>query len=91
MLPASWVRAATTAQVPTHGGLGGEGYGYQWWVTTAGQLPAYAAVGYGGQLIEVIPRRKLVIVFSTEIGDVPVGTAHLEFLASETIAPTVAP
>jgi CubicO group peptidase (beta-lactamase class C family) len=91
VLPAAWVRAATTAQVPTSGGLGGESYGYQWWVTTAGQDPAYAAVGYGGQLIEIVPRRKLVIVFSTEIGAAPVGTAHLEFLASETIAPTVTP
>jgi CubicO group peptidase (beta-lactamase class C family) len=91
VLPAAWVRAATTAQVPTRGGLGGEGYGYQWWITTAGQDPAYAAVGYGGQLIEVVPRSKLVIVFSTEIGTAPVGTAHLESLASETIAPTVTP
>jgi CubicO group peptidase (beta-lactamase class C family) len=91
VLPAAWVRAATTAQVQTPGGLGGESYGYQWWVTTAGQDPAYAAVGFGGQLIEVIPRRKLVIVFSTEIGAAPVGTARLEFLASETIAPTVTP
>jgi CubicO group peptidase (beta-lactamase class C family) len=91
VLPAAWVRAATTAQVPTDGGRGGQSYGYQWWVTTAGQDPAYAAVGFGGQLIEVVPRRKLVIVFSSEIGAAPVGTARLEFLASETIAPTATP
>lgn len=35
---------------------------YQWWVTTAGDHPAFAAVWYAGQLIEVVPDLDLVVV-----------------------------
>lgn len=66
IVPAHWVQEATTAHVVTNGGFGGEGYGYQWWVTKAGSENAYAAVGFGGQLIEVVPSRHLVAVFATE-------------------------
>jgi CubicO group peptidase (beta-lactamase class C family) len=52
--------------VSTRSGYGGDGYGYQWWVTKAGPDDAYAAVGYAGQLIEVVPARQLVVVFATE-------------------------
>ena len=66
-MPAQWVRDATAQQVATGGGFGGEGYGYQWWVTSARDEPAYAAVGYGGQLVEVVPSKRLVAVFVTEV------------------------
>jgi hypothetical protein len=36
-------------------------------VTTAGDHDAYAAIGHGGQLIEVVPELRLVAVFSTEV------------------------
>ena len=65
VVPTAWVDAATTDQVQVDGAA--EGYGYQWWVTTAGGHPAYAAVGYGGQLIEVVPDLRLVAVFSTKL------------------------
>jgi CubicO group peptidase (beta-lactamase class C family) len=65
VVPTAWVDAATTEQVRadsiTHG------YGYQWWVTTAGGHEAYAAVGFGGQLIEVVPDLRLVAVFKADI------------------------
>ncbi len=67
VVPAQWVRDATAQQVATGGGFGGEGYGYQWWVTSARDEPAYAAVGYGGQLVEVVPSKRLVAVFVTEV------------------------
>jgi CubicO group peptidase (beta-lactamase class C family) len=67
VVPAQWVRDATSKQVSTGSGFGGDGYGYQWWVTTAGGEPAYAAVGYGGQLVEVVPSKRLVAVFVTEV------------------------
>ncbi|WP_374969249.1 serine hydrolase domain-containing protein [Terrabacter sp. BE26] len=67
IVPAQWVQESTTAHVPTNGGFGGDGYGYQWWVTKAGAEDAYAAVGFGGQLIEVVPSRHLVAVFTTEV------------------------
>ena len=43
------------------------GYGYHWWVTTAGSNPAYLAWGYGGQLIEVVPALDLVVVIVREL------------------------
>jgi CubicO group peptidase (beta-lactamase class C family) len=51
------------------GGFGGTGYGYQWWVTSAGDHPAFAAVGTGGQLVEVVPDLGLVVAASTWIDD----------------------
>jgi CubicO group peptidase (beta-lactamase class C family) len=67
VVPAQWVRDATAKQVGTESGFGGAGYGYQWWVTTAGDEPAFAAIGYGGQLVEVVPSKRLVAVFVTEV------------------------
>jgi CubicO group peptidase (beta-lactamase class C family) len=67
LVPASWVTAATTAQVPADNLESGGHYGYLWWVTTAAGDPAYAAVGSGGQLIEVVPRRHLVVVVSSDV------------------------
>jgi CubicO group peptidase (beta-lactamase class C family) len=65
VVPTAWVDAATTDQVQSDSAT--EGYGYQWWVETAGGHAAYAAAGYGGQLIEVVPDLRLVAVFSTEL------------------------
>jgi CubicO group peptidase (beta-lactamase class C family) len=63
VVPASWVRDATSAQVKDAAG----GYGYEWWITEADGEPAYQALGYGGQLIEVVPALDLVVVMATEI------------------------
>jgi CubicO group peptidase (beta-lactamase class C family) len=94
IVPAAWVRDATSAQVPTHDGFGGDHYGYQWWVMTAGDHPAYAAVGFGGQLIEVVPDKALVAVFATHLdilGSTPPGpSAELyQILVSRVIVPTL--
>ncbi len=44
------------------------GYGYLWWAfTTPGdELPVFSAVGYGGQLIYVVPALNAVVVTATE-------------------------
>ena len=63
----SWVRQATTGQVDVPGTQGADRYGYQWWVTTAGGHPAYAALGFGGQLVEAVPDKALVVVFATHV------------------------
>jgi CubicO group peptidase (beta-lactamase class C family) len=65
VVPADWVDQATTQQVPA-GDLG-DGYGYQWWTATVDGDEAFRAMGYGGQLIEVIPARNLVVVAATEV------------------------
>lgn len=62
VVPAGWVREATRAQVDTRDGYT-PSYGYQWWVTTADGDAAYAALGTGGQVLEVVPSRDLVVVF----------------------------
>jgi CubicO group peptidase (beta-lactamase class C family) len=66
VVPAEWVREATRAHVDVVGPVSAaRDYGYLWWVTTAGDEPAYFALGFGGQLIEVVPGRDLVVVVST--------------------------
>jgi CubicO group peptidase (beta-lactamase class C family) len=69
LLPAGWVTEATTAQVPVDYPPPMEGYGYQWWITTADGHPAAVAWGLGGQLIEVVPDLDLVVVVSAPVRD----------------------
>ena len=57
--PASWIEAATTAQISA--GTLSDHYGYQWWVDDAGYV---MALGHGGQYIIVVPDRDLVAVFT---------------------------
>lgn len=66
VVPADWVDQATCAQVQTSGLMPGGGYGYMWWTMEAAGDPAYVAAGYGGQLIMVVPARRLVIAVSSD-------------------------
>jgi CubicO group peptidase (beta-lactamase class C family) len=95
LVPASWVKATTTAQVTANNLERGGHYGYLWWVTTAAGEPAYAAVGYGGQLIEVVPRRRLVVVVSSDVDDSQpasvVDNGTLISMVSYVIAPATPP
>ncbi len=71
IVPADWVREATSPVVRAGDpAVPGEDYGYQWWVTRAGSHGAFAAVGLGGQIIEVVPDLGLVVVASVRIRDV---------------------
>jgi CubicO group peptidase (beta-lactamase class C family) len=56
-----WVRRSIEADTVT-GDRRAPGYGYQLWVTTAHGHPAFAARGYAGQLVEVVPELDLVVV-----------------------------
>jgi CubicO group peptidase (beta-lactamase class C family) len=69
VLPADWVTEATSAQVPVDYPPYVEGYGYQWWITSADGHPAAVAWGLGGQLIEIVPDLDLVVVVSTPVRD----------------------
>lgn len=73
IVPAVWVAQATTAQTgkafPDIGSSAGSAwnptnYGYFWWIEPTTGVPAYYALGYGGQLVEVVPSLHLVIVVS---------------------------
>lgn len=83
IVPESWIREATTAHVEQTGL--GAGYGYLWFTTEADGDAAYFARGYGGQLIEVVPDRDLVVVVATEF-DFLDPLAHNKAVFTETLA-----
>lgn len=64
LLPEGWVAASTAAHVAAN--EPGFKYGYQWWVMPekAGRAPAFAARGYGGQYLVVVPSLDLIAVFT---------------------------
>jgi CubicO group peptidase (beta-lactamase class C family) len=63
ILPASWVRDATTRHATAVGG--GWDYGYQWWITSRNGVDVWAGRGFGGQLLLVVPARDLVAVVNS--------------------------
>ena len=68
ILPAAWVQEASTRQVDGDRATSQlPDYGYLWWVGEMDQERAFAAVGSGGQLVVVVPDRRLVVVTSVEI------------------------
>jgi CubicO group peptidase (beta-lactamase class C family) len=84
-----WVRQATVEHAPGMDEIGR--YGYLWWVGTADGSPAYMAEGHGGQLIEVVPDRELVVVVSTAIGDHPFDDASMfTHMVDLVVAPALA-
>jgi CubicO group peptidase (beta-lactamase class C family) len=64
ILPEGWVRDSTARKVELPSG---GAYGYKWWIARrpeAGSPEAYAASGYGGQLLIVVPAHQLLAVFT---------------------------
>ena len=95
LVPAAWVRQATSAQAgpkfewsmdpdfaPTN-------YGYLWWITTVDGTPSFFAWGMGGQLVQVVPARNLVMVVSSYVdmqtGDPVLGQDDLQRLANAVV------
>lgn len=67
VVPAEWVEASVAPQVSAHGAA--SYYGYQWWVRGSG---IYAAHGYRGRRIFVVPDLEMVVVFTANLsGNVP--------------------
>jgi len=60
IIPSEWVRESTKGYSKAYRG----GYGYMWWTESGqlGELGAYAAIGYGGHAVYVVPGAKLVFV-----------------------------
>ena len=66
-----YVKAATRTQViPEDGAFALATYGYLWWIKPIGPYHCFFALGYGGQLICVIPDVDVVVV-TTARPDVP--------------------
>ncbi len=67
IVSSKWVEKATETRVTA--GLFA-GYGYQWWQDS----DYYAAYGYAGQVIFVVPSKNIVVVFT---GDLPGGQLYV--------------
>jgi CubicO group peptidase (beta-lactamase class C family) len=67
IVPSEWIEASVAQQVNAHGPA--PYYGYQWWVRSTG---TFAAHGYRGQRIFVIPDLEMVVVFTADVsGNTP--------------------
>jgi CubicO group peptidase (beta-lactamase class C family) len=91
VVPKDWVKASTTGQVTTQGDSAAlaESYGYQWWVTQEKGHAAYAAFGFGGQVVEVVPDLRLVVVMATEAAEPNMRWEHVRGLVADAIVPAV--
>ena len=61
VVPADWVSAATARRVDDTRG-DGRGYGYQWWRLDREEMDVWAALGFGGQFLLVLPELDIVAV-----------------------------
>jgi CubicO group peptidase (beta-lactamase class C family) len=64
VVPAEYVAASTRPQSDPSVGPGD--YGYQWWVTNETGHDSFRAMGFGGQLIQVIPDLDLVVAITSD-------------------------
>jgi CubicO group peptidase (beta-lactamase class C family) len=82
LVPAEWVRESTRPAERT-GDVLFDSYGFHWWVDRA--TGAYAARGFGGQLIAVVPRERAVIV----VGADPAVRTNMARLLNELVLPAL--
>ncbi|WP_240535689.1 serine hydrolase [Bradyrhizobium sp. STM 3809] len=73
LIPAHWVTESTTRLSDT--GQPERGYGYLWWTYTkdGSDLNAFFANGYGGQLVVIVPAKRLVVVELVDLDANPHG------------------
>lgn len=91
-----WVAESTGARVDGTSALsgvniGGGAYGYLWWAREAAGLPAYTANGYGGQRIDAVPDRDLIVVtgMATIVAERPEEQQNPVPIIEEVIVPAV--
>ena len=80
VVPASWIQESTTAY--SWAKRIRQGYGYMWWT-----LPedvwgpnAFYASGYGGQIIAVVPSKRLVVIETVDLKQNPKGVRTSAFI-----------
>ena len=75
IVPADWVAESTRPHVEQ--AAPERGYGYQWWTLDVHGHVAFAAVGFAGQMVEVLPDLDAVVVASSDWADFPINAAEL--------------
>jgi CubicO group peptidase (beta-lactamase class C family) len=92
VVPENWAHVATLTQVST-GYEVAPAYGYGWWVDARDDSGASYGWGYGGQLLDVLPRDDVVVAILTQQdpSNLVRGffAAELTFLVDEAILPAV--
>lgn len=80
VVPAAWVRESTTSHSETD--RPARGYGYMWWTLPEDGFGKGAALasGYGGQLLAIVPDKRLVMVQTAESGSSRKGTRTRDFI-----------
>jgi hypothetical protein len=64
LLPEGWVKASTARHVD-RANAAGYGYGYQWWRLDRRNTEIWAALGFGGQFLLVLPAQRIVAVINS--------------------------
>jgi CubicO group peptidase (beta-lactamase class C family) len=67
IVPADWVKSSVTPAVTVEDEGQRWKYGFQWWLQPWGKTPekfAWAARGFGGQELRVVPEYKLIVVYT---------------------------
>ena len=67
IVPADWVKASVRPAMKVKDEGRHWGYGFQWWLQPYGKSPekfAWAARGFGGQELRVVPEYNLIVVFT---------------------------
>jgi len=80
VIPAHWITESTTPY--SWAKRIRQGYGYMWWtlaVDTWGENAFYAS-GYGGQIIAIIPAKRLVVVQTVDLKQNPKGVRTSDFI-----------
>ena len=67
IVPADWIKASVKSAMNIEDGGRHWGYGFQWWLQPWGKSLekfAWAARGFGGQELRVVPEYNLIVVFT---------------------------
>lgn len=79
LVPASYIRAATTTHALPATTRAGLGYGYLWWTYHGAQFPPlFLAIGSGGQFVIVAPTLDTVVVLTSDSDASRPETAELD-------------
>ena len=81
IIPAAWIRESTKTYSPQTD-RSARGYGYLWWTLQSEEwgANAFIASGDGGQIIAVVPSKRLVAVENVDTAQNPVGVGTTSFL-----------